>query len=530
MKRIVLFLLSLAACTPPASTLPVPTLTLITSSETVRRPGKVKLEAVLHDLVATRVDFFEGTTLLGNDSSDPFSQDVNFTLANNGPHTYTAKAIDANGRSVSSEPVQVTVNIPSGLPAGGFRFGSASTDIPRDITVDAQGNIIVVGSTYAALEGNTHAGDGDAFVAKFSRYGDRLWIKQLGATTIRGKPNNSIGDDANAVHVDTNGNIFITGSTGGDLEGEVSARGGGLFVMKLNPNGIVQWTTLIASPNFPDGPFFGETGLDIDLDGSGNVFLAGYTIGPLDGVFAAGRALQDVVMIKLDPNGKQVWLRQVGGLSNDYARSVVVDAQGNSYAVGDTPGGMTDTSDVSKRQQYLVIKFDPDGLELWRKELGDVASYGKHGVDFGEAAGMDANGFLYISGFTTSSTLDPAFPTEPFISKLNPNGEVLWTKRFADPNGSAVDNIAVDPLGNVFVAGNTYGTPSTPGSVFVTKYDTAGSRVWSSQRTQINKEVVFGVALNAAGQIFITGADGDPFVAPSSQVYVQELDALGVRR
>jgi hypothetical protein len=210
------------------------------------------------DLVATRVDFFESATLLGNDSGEPFSQDVNFTLANNGSHTYTAKAVDASGRSVSSEPVQVKVNIPSGLPAGGIRFGSASTDIARDITVDAQGNIIVVGSTYAALEGNTHAGNNDAFVAKFSRYGDRLWIKQLGATTIRGKPNSSIGDDANAVRVDANGNIFITGSTGGELEGEVTARGGGLFVMKLNPNGAVQWTTLIASPYFPDGPFVSD--------------------------------------------------------------------------------------------------------------------------------------------------------------------------------------------------------------------------------------------------------------------------------
>jgi Beta-propeller repeat len=530
MKRLV-FLFVLVACTAPSpSPQPAPTLALTSSSDTVTRPGKVTLEVMPSDLVATRVDFFEGASLLGSDSGEPFLQDVNFMLADNGPHSYTAKAVDANGRSVSSDPVQVMVNIPSGLPAGGFRFGSASTDVARDITVDAQGNIIVVGSTYAAFEGNTYAGDSDAFVAKFSRYGDRLWIKQLGATTIRGKPNNSIGDDANAVHVDANGSIFITGSTGGELEGQVTARGGGLFVMKLDPNGTVQWTTLIASPYFPDGPFFAETGLDIDLDGNGNVFVAGYTTGPLDGAFAGERALQDAVMVKLDPNGKQLWLRQVGGTSNDYARSVVVDAQGNSYAIGDTPGGVADTSDVSKRQQVLVIKFDPDGLELWRKELGDLASYGKYGNDFGEAAGMDANGFLYISGFTTSSTIDPAFPTEPFISKLNPNSEVLWTKRFAVSNGSAVDNIAVDPLGNVFVAGNTYGTPSTPGSVFVTKYDTAGSRVWISQRTQVREEGVFGVTLNATGQIFITGSDGDPFVVPGQEVFVQELDALGVRR
>ena len=530
MKRLA-FVFLLVACTPTSpGPLPVPTLSLVTSGETVTRPGQVKLEAIPNVLLATRVDFFEGSTLLGSKLRAPFSQDLNFTLANNGDHSYTAKAVDANGVSVSSDSVRVTVNIPSGLPSGGFRFGSASTDASRDITVDGQGNIIVVGATYAALEGNSYNGDSDAFVAKFSRYGDRLWIKQIGATTFRGNASTNIGDDANAVKVDAQGNVFITGSTGGDLEGSVAAGGGDLFVMKLNPNGSTLWTTVIGSPFIPNGPYFAEAGLDLDLDGNGNVFVAGYTDGPLDGAFAGGRAYQDAVMVKLDPNGKQLWLRQVGGPSNDYAQSVVIDQQGNSYAVGETPGGVTDNSDLSKRGQFLVIKFDPDGTELWRKELGEQASNGKHGNDFARAAGMDANGFLYVSGYTTSSLFDPASPTEAFISKLNANGDVLWTRRLADPNGSSVDNLAVDALGNSFVAGNTFGTPTDPGTAFVAKYDTAGSGVWISQRSQVREELLFGLALNATGQVLITGSDGDPFVAPGQEVFVQALDANGIRQ
>jgi hypothetical protein len=519
------------ACTTPSpSPQPVPALALTSSSETVTRPGTVKLEAIASDLLPIKVDFFEGSTLLGSDSSVPFSQDVNFTLANNGPHTYTAQAVDANGRSVSSEAVQVTVNIPSGLPVGGSRFGSASTDSGRDITVDAQGNIIVVGYASAALEGNVYAGRGDGFVAKFSRFGDRLWIKQIGTTSYRGTPDKELDDDVYGVVVDATGSIFITGSTIGDLEGNVSAGGSEIFVMKLDANGKTVWTTQVGTSPFPNGPVFNEGGHDIALDAQGNVFVAGYTDGPLDGVLAGGRALQDTVMLKLDPNGKQLWLRQVGGVGNDYARSVAVDAQGNSYAVGYTSGGVTNPSDVLKRQQYLAIKFDPDGLELWRNELGDEASNGKHGNDFAEAAGLDANGFLYVSGFTTSSIFDTASPTEAFVAKIKANGDVVWTKRFTDPNGSAVNNLAVDAFGNTFVAGNTNGTPSGAGTAFVIKYDTAGSRVWISQRTQVNQELVFGLALNAAGQLFITGSDGDPFVVPGQEVFVQVLDALGVRR
>jgi hypothetical protein len=266
------------------------------------------------------------------------------------------------------------------------------------------------------------------------------------------------------------------------------------------------------------------------LDGSGNVFVAGYTTGPLDGDFAGGRALQDVVMVKLDPSGQQLWLRQVGGLSNDYARSVVVDAQGNSYAIGDTPGGVTDTSDTTKRGQFLVIKFDPDGTELWRKELGDKAINGKHGDDFAKSAGLDANGFLYVGGYTTSSAFDPAVPVEAFIAKMNPSGDVLWTRRFKDPNGTGIEDLVVNATGDVLVGGNTLDSPGGLGAGFVAKYDTAGSRLWFTQTSRADLAIVLALNFDGAGHSFMTGTAGDAFDGKTGQdVFVQELDINGVR-
>lgn len=99
-----------------------PVVTLASSATTVTAPGTITLTATATDAGGVaRVEFLEGATLLGTDTSSPYTQAVNLTAANNGPHTYTARATD-NAGNPATATVAVTVNIP--VPTSVFRVNA----------------------------------------------------------------------------------------------------------------------------------------------------------------------------------------------------------------------------------------------------------------------------------------------------------------------------------------------------------------------------------------------------------------------
>jgi endoglucanase len=90
-----------------------PVVTLASSATTVTAPGSITLTATATDANGiTSVEFREGNTLLGTDTAAPYTQTVAFTAANNGVHTYIARAFDPSTNPGNSAPVTVTVNIP----------------------------------------------------------------------------------------------------------------------------------------------------------------------------------------------------------------------------------------------------------------------------------------------------------------------------------------------------------------------------------------------------------------------------------
>lgn len=109
--------LSAAATVAVAIPLPdatPPTVSLASSSQNVTAPGGATLTASATDNVAvTKVEFYEGTTLLAAKTSAPFTLDVSYTAAAVGSHGYTAKAYDAANNVGTSAVVSVQVSLPS---------------------------------------------------------------------------------------------------------------------------------------------------------------------------------------------------------------------------------------------------------------------------------------------------------------------------------------------------------------------------------------------------------------------------------
>jgi GH18 family chitinase len=89
-----------------------PSVSLSSSSTGVTAAGSITLTASATDNVGvSRVEFYRGTTKLGEDLSAPYTQNLNLSSADNGTLTLSAKAFDAAGNTATSSVVTVTVNI-----------------------------------------------------------------------------------------------------------------------------------------------------------------------------------------------------------------------------------------------------------------------------------------------------------------------------------------------------------------------------------------------------------------------------------
>jgi endoglucanase len=90
----------------------VPTVSLSSSASNVTVASSITLTATASDNVGiAKVEFYDGTGLLGTDATAPYTQSVALTSAKNGTRSYTAKAFDAAGNTKTSSALSVNVNI-----------------------------------------------------------------------------------------------------------------------------------------------------------------------------------------------------------------------------------------------------------------------------------------------------------------------------------------------------------------------------------------------------------------------------------
>ena len=118
----------------------------------------------------------------------------------------------------------------------------------------------------------TNAGGEDAFLTKYSSDGTLVWTKLIGGAG---------GDLSYDVATASDGSIYITGYSGSDFDGEVNAGSSDAFLTKYSSDGTKVWTNLIGTTN-------SEYGYGVATASDGSIFIAGFTLGDLDGETNAG--------------------------------------------------------------------------------------------------------------------------------------------------------------------------------------------------------------------------------------------------
>lgn len=157
---------------------------------------------------------------------------------------------------------------------GGLRwsrqFGTGSDELTTGVAAAADGNVYVAGYGAGALVG-ANAGGNDAFVRAYDRNGALRWTRQFGTS----------GDDrAQGIATDAYGNVFLAGTTSGDLDGS-NAGGNDAFVRAYDHNGAVRFTRQLGTGD-------DDRAQGVATDANGSFYTTGDTVGDLGGSNAGG--------------------------------------------------------------------------------------------------------------------------------------------------------------------------------------------------------------------------------------------------
>lgn len=363
--------------------------------------------------------------------------------------------------------------------------------IPADqalgITVDASG-VYVAGTVAAALPGQTSAGNVDAFVRKYSFDGEALWTRQFGTTGA---------DQANGIFADGSG-IYVVGTAGTALPGQVALGGTDAFVRRYDIDGNEVWTRQF-------GATLADRGLGIVVDASG-VYAAGV-------VTLTGNPAADAFIRRFDHNGTLVWTRQFGGenaagqpFGSDAALAVAVDASG-VYLAGSVGFRLTGQLPGDANNAF-VRKYNIAGTELWTQQFSTV------GTDAAMAVATDVTG-LYVAGVAATALpgQTSAGQSDAFVRRYDANGSELWTRQFGSDGPDSAAGVVMTGLG-IFITGSA--GAALPGQTaigfpdaFVRGYNVGGEVLWTRQfgTTQTQDDAVRGVAVGG-GHVYAAGSFG----------------------
>jgi len=369
----------------------------------------------------------------------------------------------------------------------GKTFSSSGDATSKSIIKDNFGNLYITGSFKNSISFGTitltSKGKEDIYVTKLDADGNAIWAKSFGG---------SGSDEGSVLLQNQEGQLYLGGNFEESMTlGNDTFTSSGyqdIFVAKLSETGNVMWGR-------SGGGLYYDTISDMYLDSSNNVVIGARFLGNIvfNNISLTSKGDYDFFVAKMNPSGEINWAKSYGGEGDDYARSLTLDEQNNIYVTGYIGGKTTFgsvTYSVNGISDIFVLKMDQSGNIIWSKKTGGV------GYDEGTKIIKDKNGQIYFAGYFAGTavfgnqTLTSAGVPDVFISRIDKDGNFLWTVRAGGANVDIPRSMVSTDSGYLFVGGiftdiATFGAFTLTGvgnysSNFVTKLNaTNGEFLWA---------------------------------------------------
>jgi hypothetical protein len=228
---------------------------------------------------------------------------------------------------------------------------------------------------------------------------------------------------------------------------------------------------LFIDPTLTWNTFVGSTEQDeafgVAVDVIGNVYVAGYSTATWGSPVSAHHGSFDAFLTKLDSNGNPIWNTFIGGSADEIATALSIDAAGNAYVTGYCSGTFGSPVSAYSGGIYdaFVAKLDSNGAPVWNTFVGGGPD------DRGNALAVDAIGNVYLAGFSRASWGTPVRaasggPYDAFAAKLDRSGALIWNTFLGSDGTDHAYAVAVDASASVYVVGFSNATWGSPLRVF----------------------------------------------------------------
>jgi len=292
--------------------------------------------------------------------------------------------------------------------------------------------------------------------------------------------------------VDQKGNIYIAGKTMGKIDGVNYGKNDG-FITKINASGNVKWSKQFGTSE-------DEAVQWCAIDNKGCVYITGSTTGGLKG---KNLGKEDVFIVKYSSNGQMLWSKQFGTDSTDVGNGIYVDNKGNIYITGTTTGKLGKSS-FGKTDGFLM-KLDNNGNQLF------INQFGTAGDDYNNAI-TGFNHFIYVCGSTWGdlASKNKGF-MDAFTGQFTDEGNLVRFNQWGSEGFEIAMDIKVDDEKNIYVGGSTSGNLGCKqmgeGDCFLTKISDKGDILWTNQFGTEKHDGIRSVTLNKkiSDKILVSG-------------------------
>ena len=243
----------------------------------------------------------------------------------------------------------------------------------------------------------------------------------------------------------------------------------------------IQWEARLDG----DGSFIDKV-VDMELDAAGNTYLTGSSY---------NGSSYDIVTVKYDPDGVEVWRSSYGGAGIDEGQAIALDSDGDVLVTGTTFISGSDW-DVT------ILKYDGDtGAELWDAILGGSTEY-----DTGVDIAVDGSDNVIVLGRRKGGAPgDVDFVTLKYTSA----GAFTWARFLGGTGNDLAKVLLVDESDNIYVGGHReFSEGSTYFDFYLGKYNAAGTLQWAvSEDSDYGKlDTPHAMALDGSNNIILAGS------------------------
>jgi gliding motility-associated-like protein len=417
------------------------------------------------------------------------------------------------------------------------RAGGTGNDEALDMFTDANGDHWVTGyiSAQAAFGANVlpTAGFSDVFVAKYGSNGNLIWAKSYGGNSPdRGYA--IIPDGAGGAIVagffmgqaDFDG--IVLNAAGGSQD---------VFVMRVDGNGNVLWAIREGGTDAENiyGLAIDPSG-NVIVTGQfkGASVIGGQTFNStIDGF--TGQPGFDIFVAKYDANGNNLWVKAAQAPYDDRGLAAGCDNSGNIYITGEFSDtlhwdGTTVINNQIMAAGYLM-KLDPNGNQVWFRYMAasQTLMYGLAVAPNNDVVlAGEFRGQMAVFGMASPYLINDTYFYKAAVIRFNSNGEILWSNTLSSANEVGYRDVALDAQGNAYAVGLfkcslTEMADALGDGVFyslgwrdvvLARYNADGTQEWVNHYGSNKDDFCSGIGVSGVDEPVIAGGFQNKLVVP----------------